>query len=86
MKNTIADYALPVYSSLSVHQQLFGVGDNAFYAILCITVILASTVSIFCIALGLIALLVAKLLCRKDPLLFDLLIAGLFQADLYRGL
>jgi|GEM_PF-5069155 len=86
MKDSIVDYAMPVYSSLCVHQQLFGIGDTAFYTILCITVILCSIISIFCALLGIIALLVAKLLCRDDPLLFDLIISNLAETDFYRGL
>jgi len=85
MKQSISDYALPVYRSLSEHHQLFGVGEKAFYCICMLTIVLASMVSIFCIALGVIALAAVKQLCKKDPLLIDFIFENLNQANYYRG-
>lgn len=84
-KETLADYSLPVYRSLTVKKQLFGIGETAFFGILIITTILACMVSVYCIGLGVMALLVTKIICRKEPMLCDFLIDNICQSDRYRG-
>jgi type IV secretory pathway VirB3-like protein len=65
--------------------QLFGIGEQAFALILMITTVLAGLISIWCIGLGVIALLVTKHLCKEEPFLIDFLSENLNQATVYRG-
>ena len=79
------DYSLSVHTSLMEKPQLFGIGNKAFYAILFVTLILASLVSIYCIGIGIVALLVCRRLCKNEPLLIDFLFENLMQQDIYEG-
>lgn len=79
------DYSIPVHNSLMEKRQLFGIGEKAFYAILFFTLILASLVSIYCIGIGIVALLICRRLCKNEPLLIDFLFENLMQQDIYEG-
>ena len=81
----ITDYSLPVHTSLMEKQVLFGIGEKAFYAILMVTVILCAMVSIYCIGIGIIALIICRVLCKKEPFLLDFLFENLTQQDIYEG-
>lgn len=81
----IVDFSLPVHTSLMEKQVLFGIGEKAFYAILMVTIILAAMVSVYCIGLGVIALIVCRILCKKEPFLLDFLFENLGQQDIYEG-
>ena len=82
---TEEDYSLPVHTALMEKKQLFGVGEKAFYGILFITLILASLVSIYCIGIGIIALIICRRLCKNEPMLIDFLFENLMQQDIYEG-
>ena len=79
------DYSLPVHTSLMEKKMLLGVGTTAFYAILFVTVMLAALVSVYCIGIGIIALLVCRRLCKNEPLLMEFLFENLMQQDVYEG-
>lgn len=80
-----SDYALPVHTSLMQKKQLFGIGEKAFYFILMLTIILTSMVSIYCIGIGIIALIICRRLCKNEPMLIDFLFENLMQNDIYIG-
>ncbi len=79
------DYSLQVHTSLMEKKMLLGIGSTAFYAILFVTVMLAALVSVYCIGIGIIALLVCRRLCKNEPLLMEFLFENLMQQDVYEG-
>lgn len=85
VEENITDYGLQVHTSLLEKQVLMGVGEKAFYIILLITIILASLVSIYCIGIGIIALLICRRLCKNEPFLLDFLFENLSEQDIYIG-
>lgn len=84
-EENLGDYAQSVHTSLMEKKMLFGIGDKAFYTILILTVIMASMISVYCIALGVIALLVCRQVCKEDPYLLDFLFENLNQQNIYEG-
>lgn len=81
----LSDYALTVHQSLMQPIQLFGIGEQAFMVILMFTVIFATIISIWTIAIGVVVLFITKQMCKKEPLLIDFIIENMNQADVYRG-
>ncbi len=81
----ITDYAIPVHQSLMEKKMLFGIGEKAFYTILIFTIILATMVSIYCIGIGILALLICRRLCKNEPMLLEFLFENLSQQDIYIG-
>lgn len=79
------DYSLPVHTSLMEKKQLLGIGPSAFYTILFITTILTALVSFYCIGIGIVAVLICRRLCKKEPMLIEFLFENLMQQDIYEG-
>ena len=75
----------PVYKALLESPRIFGIGETAFFGILIFTVILMSSVSIYCVGIGILALITCRLICRKEPFMIDFLIKDLTQQDFYEG-
>ncbi|MBR4330357.1 MAG: VirB3 family type IV secretion system protein [Candidatus Riflebacteria bacterium] len=75
----------PVYNSLSEKPQMLGIGQNAFYLIVLITIILMSTIKAYMIGFGIIAVIILRLICKKEPLLIDFLIESINQQNIYEG-
>lgn len=75
----------PVYKSLIHKPTLFGIGQLPFYSILILTVILVGMVSFYCIAIGIILLLSARMICKKDKHQIDFLFEDMMEADHYEG-
>lgn len=75
----------PVYVSAAQKQRMFGIGEKAFYGITLLTVILMSMVSFYCLGIGIALLAIARILCKKEPLLMDFLVETLSQQDFYEG-
>lgn len=85
MEKTEEISTVPVYSSLLYKPRMFGIGQNAFYGIVCLTVVLMSMVHPLCLLLGVLLLAICKTLCKKEPFLIDFLIENLSQSDYYVG-
>jgi type IV secretory pathway VirB3-like protein len=83
--NTPADYSMPVHKALQEPDVVFGIGLTALLSVISITVILASLISIWCVLLGLIAIIILRMICKEDPYLVDILLDNLMQPDWYRG-
>ncbi|MCQ2596551.1 MAG: VirB3 family type IV secretion system protein [Treponema sp.] len=81
----IADYSIPVHQSLMEKKVLFGIGEKAFYTILICTIILASLVSIYCIGIGIAALLICRRVCKNEQMLLEFLFENFNQQDKYIG-
>lgn len=85
MEKTEEIFTVPVYSSLLYKPRMFGIGQTAFYGIVCFTVVLMSMVHPLCLLLGVLVLAICKTLCKKEPFLIDFLIENLSQSDYYIG-
>jgi type IV secretory pathway TrbD component len=81
----MTEYTVPVHKALQEPDVVFGIGSTALITIITVTVVLSSTVSIWCVLLGLIALIVTRQLCHSDPYLVDILFDNLLQPDMYKG-
>ena len=78
-------YSYKVYSSLTQPILFFGIGETAFMIILMGTVILASSVSWYLLTVGVVLVIIARQICKKEPLLLDFIIENINQVDCYKG-
>lgn len=83
--DSLYDYTAKVHQSLEHPIQTFGIGANALLIIVMATTLLATLISVWLIAAGVIALLVTKKLCKKESLLVDFLIQNLGYGEVYKG-
>ena len=84
MKTSIIDYTTPVYRSLMEPDLIMGVGAEILLGIIVVTVILATLVSIWCISIGVFALVFCNIISKKDPYLLKILFSNLLQSDFYK--
>lgn len=85
MNDNLLDYQEPVYTSLMERHVFFGIGETAFMAIAVITLVLMSLLSFWCIFFGAAAILVCRILCKKEPLLIEFTFQSILQAKFYVG-
>lgn len=83
--DSLLDYQVPVYTSLLEKNVFFGIGETAFYLIAVLTIILMSLLSFYCILIGIIAILICKMLCKKEPMFLEFTFQSLMQAKMYAG-
>ena len=79
------DYSCPVHTSIAEKKQMFGIGEKAFYFILILTVILASMISVYFIAFGVVSVIICRRLCKNEPLFIEFIFDFLQQQDIYEG-
>ena len=82
---TVYDYETPVYRVLLEPNLFMGIGLTPFVIISLITIILMFEVSMYCIIAGVVLLLFAKLLCKKDPQLLQILFERILVPDRLRA-
>lgn len=83
--DSLIDYQLPVYSSLTEKHVFFGIGETAFYAIAVLTIILMSLLSIYCILFGVAAVFICQLVCKNEPMFMEFTFQSILQAKIYVG-
>lgn len=81
----LENYARPVHLSLMEKKVLFGIGEKAFYIIGFATIIICALTSIYAIALGIFAIIICRVICRKDPMTIDFALENMMQKDVYEG-
>lgn len=82
---SVFDYETPIYRVLLEPNVFMGIGLTPFVIIALITVILMFEVSMYCVIAGVVLVLIAKLLCKKDPQLLQILFDRLAVPDLWRA-
>lgn len=84
-EDNLLNYQSPVYTSLMEKHVFFGIGETAFYLIAVVTIILMSLLSFYCILIGVTAILICKLLCKKEQMFLEFTFQSLNQAKMYVG-
>ncbi len=79
------DYSRPVHLSLMEKKVLFGIGDKAFYIIGFLTIVICALTTIYAIVLGIIAIIICRAVCKKDPMTIDFALENMMQKDVYEG-
>lgn len=82
---SLYQYSYTVHQSLVNPILFFGIGEQAFMLIVMVTVILSSLISIWCIIIGVVALVLMRFICKKEPYIVDFIIESLNNTDIYRG-
>lgn len=82
---SVYDYETPVYRVLLEDNLFMGIGLTPFVIIVLLTIILMVEVSVFSVLGGVIFLIIAKLICKKDPLLLQILFERIMVPDLWRA-
>lgn len=83
MKNQILNFSIPLHKSLLQQNLVFGVGTTALLIVLSITILLSTLFSLWFILFGIIALVVLRALCKKDPHFIDIILQSLSIKDKY---
>lgn len=84
-EESLEDYACGVHRSLQERHVMFGIGSTAFYLILMVTVFLVSFIGLPCILIGVLALWICRMVCKKEPMLLEFMFKTLGMKDRYRG-
>ena len=82
---TVYDYENPVYRVLLENRLFMGIGLESFLFIAVITIVLMTVVSIYSVIAGVVLVIVAKLICRKDPMTLRILFERLLTPDIWRA-
>ena len=82
---TVYDYENPVYRVLLENRLFFGIGLTPFTIISVLTIVLMVEISLYSIIAGVILVIVARLICRKDPMTLMILFDRLLTPDLWRA-
>ena len=81
--DSITQYTAPVFTALLQPDLLFGIGPEAVFIIVIISIILATHFSIWMLSLSVIGIVLCKILTRNDPFLLKILFANLGLSDRY---
>lgn len=82
---TVYDYENPVYRVLLENKLFMGIGLGAFTFIAIITIVLMTVVSIYSVIAGVVLVIAARLVCRKDPMTLQILFERLLTPDIWRA-
>jgi len=78
---TVYDYASPVHRVLMEPNVIMGIGVVPIVAIMMLTIIMMTTVSVWSGVIGLVLYIVAKRLCKKDSFALEILFARILIPD-----
>lgn len=81
---SLYDYSSPVHRVLLEPNQLMKIGVLPAMAILIITIILMNIVSFWCVLVGVVLYIGARLLCKNDPYMLTILFERLGQPSIWR--
>ncbi|MBM7022640.1 VirB3 family type IV secretion system protein [Treponema sp. Marseille-Q4523] len=84
-ETTVYDYAVLVHRVLLVPNVILGIGIIPAMVILILTIVLMNLVSIWCVIIGIILFVVAKILCKDDPYMLTILFDRLMQPNVWRA-
>ena len=78
-EKTIYDFSSPVQKVLLEPNLMAGIGVIPAMFILVITIVLMNIISIWCVLIGIVLYLVARLLSKKDPYMLTVLFSRIFE-------
>lgn len=84
-QDSVYDYATPIYKSLITDDVQWGIGIIPVCLISIITIVFMRLISIWCILLGIVLVIIAKIVTKKDSHLLEILFERLLLSDVYRG-
>ena len=82
---SIYEYTTPVHRVLLEPNIFFGIGIVPAMFILITTMILMNMISIWCLGIGIVLYIIAKLLCKKDPYMLSILFSRLMVPSIWRA-
>lgn len=85
MQSSLFDYSTPVHRVLLEPNQFMKIGILPAMLILVLTVVLMNVVSIWCVFIGIILYIIARLLCKNDPYMLTILFERLGQPNIWRA-
>ena len=78
-------YSTPVHSVLLEPNLLLGIGIMPAMLILVLTIVLMNVVSIWCVTIGVILYVAAKMVCKNDPYALTVIFDRLMAPDIWRA-
>ena len=82
---SVYDYSTPVHRVLLEPNLLLGIGIMPAMLILVLTIVLMNVVSIWCVTIGVILYVAAKMVCKNDPYALTVIFDRLMAPDIWRA-
>lgn len=82
---SVYDYATPVHRVLLEPNLLLGIGIVPAMLILVLTIVLMNIVSIWCVLIGVVMYVAAKMICKNDPYALTVIFDRLMYPDIWRA-
>ncbi|MCM1322200.1 MAG: VirB3 family type IV secretion system protein [Bacteroides sp.] len=84
-KDSVYNYSTPIHKSLIQDDVQFGIGLAPLCLIVIFTIILMRLVSIWCVLVGMVLVIIAKIATRKDPHFLESLFERILTSNIYRS-
>lgn len=78
------DYATPLPRVFLEPNLIMGIGIVPATIILILTIVLMNMISIWCLFIGVILFVLAKILCKNDPLMLTFLFSRINEPNIWR--
>ena len=82
---SVYDYSTPVHKVLLEPNLLLGIGVIPAMLLMVLTIVLMNIVSIWCVIIGILLYVAARLVCKNDPYALTVIFDRLSAPDVWRA-
>ena len=82
---SVYDYSTPVHKVLLEPNLLLGIGVTPAMLLMVLTIVLMNIVSIWCVIIGIILYVAARMVCKNDPYALTVIFDRLLAPDVWRA-
>ena len=82
---SVYDYSTPVHKVLLEPNLLLGIGVTPAMLLMVLTIVLMNIVSIWCVIIGILLYVAARMVCKNDPYALTVLFDRLLAPDVWRA-
>jgi len=82
---SVYDYSTPVHKVLLEPNLLLGIGVIPAMLLMVLTIVLMNIVSIWCVIIGILLYVAARMVCKNDPYALTVIFDRLSAPDVWRA-
>lgn len=82
---SVYDYSTPVHKVLLEPNLLLGIGVIPAMLLMVLTIVLMNIVSIWCVIIGILLFVAARMVCKNDPYALTVIFDRLSAPDVWRA-
>ena len=82
---SVYDYSTPVHKVLLEPNLLLGIGVTPAMLLMVLTIVLMNIVSIWCVIIGILLYVAARMVCKNDPYALTVLFDRLLAPEVWRA-